>query len=52
MGLIGCACPYIRELKGVVKWSASNRFSFERAVSTSHQATALFNNLYAFCQST
>ena len=46
MGLFGYACPYVHDLKGVVEWEASNRDVFERAVSTSHQATDLFDNIY------
>ena len=44
-GLFSYVCPYVRELKGVVKWAASNRDAFERAVSTSQQATALLGNI-------
>ena len=36
MGVFGYACPCMRDLKKVVKWSASNRSAFKRAVSTSH----------------
>ena len=44
-GLFGYACPYVRELKGIVEWATSNRDTFERAVSTSHQATALLDDI-------
>ena len=40
-GLFGYACSYVRELKGIVKWEASNRDAFERAFSNSHHATTL-----------
>ena len=45
MGLFGYACPYVRDLKGVVNWAASNRDTFERAISTSHQVTDRFDNI-------
>ena len=44
-GLFGYTCTYIRELKRVVEWAASNIDAFERAISTSHQATALLRNV-------
>ena len=44
-GLFGYACPYVRVLKGVVEWAAPNRDAFKRAVLTSHQATALLDNV-------
>ena len=31
-GLFGHACPYVRELKGIVEWADSNRDAFERAI--------------------
>ena len=44
-GLFGYACTYVCDLKGVVEWAASNRETFERDVSTSHQATSLLNDV-------
>ena len=44
-GLFGYACPYVSELKRIVEWGASNRDAFERVVSTSHQVTALLDNI-------
>ena len=44
-GLFGYACPYVSELKGIVEWAASNRYAFERAISNSHQATALIDDV-------
>ena len=41
----GYACPYVRELKGIVEWVVSNRYAFERAISNSHQATALLDDV-------
>ena len=46
MGLFGYECPYVRELKGIVEWEASNRDAFKRAVSKSHQAMDLLNEIY------
>ena len=40
-GIFGYACPYMRELKGLVDWAAPNRATFEWAVLTSHQVTDL-----------
>ena len=45
-GLFGQVCPYVRELKGIVKWASSNQDAFERAISNSHQATALLDDVY------
>ena len=42
-GLFGYACPYVRKLKGIVDWAVSNRDAFERAISNSHQVTALLD---------
>ena len=44
-GLFGHACPYVRELKGVVEWVVSNRDAFEWAISNSHQATDLLDDI-------
>ena len=44
-GLFGYACPYVRELKGIVEWAASNQDAFERAISNSHLATALLDDV-------
>ena len=44
-GLFGYTYPYMRELKGIVEWSASNRDYFERAISNSHLATALLDDV-------
>ena len=44
-GLFGYACPYVSELKGIVEWAASNQDDFERAISNSHQATALLDEV-------
>ena len=44
-GLFGYVCPYVRELKGIVEWAASNRYAFEQEVSNSHQATALLDDI-------
>ena len=35
----------MRELKGIVEWAASNRDAFEGAISNSHQATALLDDV-------
>ena len=43
--LFGYACPYVRKRKGIVEWTASNRDSFERAISNSHLATALLDDV-------
>ena len=43
--LFSYACSYVHEMKGVVEWEASNRDAFERYVLTSHQATALLDNV-------
>ena len=45
-GLFGYACTYVHELKGIVGWSASNGDAFDRALSNSHQATALIYDIY------
>ena len=45
IGIFGYACPYVRKLKGIVEWAASNQDAFERAVSNSHLATALINDV-------
>ena len=44
--LFGYERPYVRELKGIVERAASNRDAFERAVSTSHQMTALLDDIF------
>ena len=44
-GLFGYAWPYVRDLKAAVEWVSSNRDTFERAVSTSHQVTALLGDV-------
>ena len=44
-GLFGYTCPYVRELKRIVEWVASNQYSFERDISNSHQATALLDDV-------
>ena len=44
-GLFGYACPYVRDLRGIVEWAASNRYAFERAISNSYQATALLDDV-------
>ena len=44
-GLFDHPCPYVREIKGIVEWAASNRDAFEMAISNSHQATALLDDV-------
>ena len=44
-GLFGYACPYVRELKGIVEWTVSNQDAFERSISKSHQVTALLDDV-------
>ena len=44
-GLFGHTCPYVREIKGIVEWAASNRDAFERAISNLNQATALLDGV-------
>ena len=43
--LFGYECPYVRELKGIVEWAASNQDVFERAISNSRQAAALLDDV-------
>ena len=35
----------MREIKVIVEWTASNRDAFERAISNSHQVTALLDDV-------
>ena len=44
-GLFGYAFPYVRELNVIVEWETSNRYDFERAISNSHQETALLDDI-------
>ena len=44
-GLFGYACPYVRELKGIVEWAVSNQDAFERAISNLHQAKSLLDDV-------
>ena len=44
-GLFVYVCTYMRDLKGVIKWAASNRDAFEQAVSTSYQSTVLLDDV-------
>ena len=43
--LFGHTCPYVSELKGIVEWAASKQDAFERAISNSHLATALLDDV-------
>ena len=43
--LFGYSFPYVREINGIVAWAASNQYAFERAISNSHQATALLDDV-------
>ena len=44
-GLFVHASPCVCVLKGVVEWATSNQDAFERAISNSHQATALLDEV-------
>ena len=43
--LFGYSFPYVREINGIVAWAASNQYAFERAISNSHQATDLLDEV-------